>query len=255
MTRIAVTGATGTMGTTVIGLAADRSAVDVVLASTRADAADLAVPVISPVDFESGLRTHDVDVVVDFSVPAASVAAVEAASRVGCAAVIGTTGFDEAQLTVLTEASESIPLLRSANFSRGIQAMRAALKAALERLPGYDVEVTETHHHRKRDAPSGTAISLVEDIEANRAQATRVHGRHGDTERAPGEIGIHARRGGTIRGEHEILIAGKDEVLSLSHRAGSRRIFASGALDAAEWLGGCPPGQYTFDEVLADETA
>lgn len=252
MTRIAVTGATGTMGATVLDVAAERDDVSTVLACTRSGTLDRALTTVRPAAIASALVDAEVDALIDFTVPEASLAAVEAAANAGCAAVIGTTGFDGGAERDLAAAADEIPILVAANFSRGMEALRAALEAALVRLPAADVEITETHHNRKRDAPSGTALTLVEDVEAVRPDANRVHGRVGEAPRSDAEIGVHARRAGTVRGEHEVLLGGEEETIRLTHCAGSRRIFATGALDAAVWLAGRPPGSYAFGEVVAD---
>jgi 4-hydroxy-tetrahydrodipicolinate reductase len=164
--------------------------------------------------------------------------------------LVGTTGFDSSQWEQLRECGESIPIMHGANFARGIQALIRAVEAAIETIPTYDIELTETHHNRKRDAPSGTAKVVLDHIEdARENSGSRVHGRVGDQPRETGEIGVHARRAGDITGEHEVLLAGNAEVLSLSHQAGSRAVFANGALDAAEWLREQPPGFYRFADI------
>lgn len=252
MTRLAVTGATGAMGRTVIELARDRPDVEVVLAVTRGepDATVAGVEVEPASSLASGLDRANVDVLVDFTGPDSSVSYVETAAAAGVGAVVGTTGFDDAQNERLRAAAADAPVLVAPNFSRGIQALLAALREAVAHLPSYDVEVTETHHNRKRDAPSGTANRLVAAIEAERPDTTRTHGRHGEAPREPGEIGVHARRAGDVTGEHEILLAGNAEELRLVHRAESRGVFAAGALDAAAWLANEPPGWYRFADVL-----
>lgn len=252
--NIAVTGATGRMGRAVIEAAADRPDVRVALAVNRDPAADRVadVRVWPAAEFGPLLEEHRPDVLVDFTGPESSVEYVEAAAEAAVPAVVGTTGFDEDQLDRLRTASETVPVLLAANFGRGVQALLRAVESALETLPGYDVEVTETHHNQKRDAPSGTAMTILDRIDEVRGPAERVHGRVGDQPRGPGEgeIGVHARRAGQVRGEHEVLVAGNDEVLSFTHRAGSRRVFAAGALDAATWIAGHPPGWYDFSDVL-----
>lgn len=252
MTRVAVTGATGAMGETVLAVASERFDVEAVLAVTRASPEEVArdIPVCAPNRLDSALDEQAVDVLVDFTVPSAAVDAVEAAAGADVAAVVGTTGFDAAQRNRLEAAAQRTPLLVAPNFSRGIQALVGALEGTVKRLPGYDIEVTETHHQRKRDAPSGTADQLVEAIEAQRPDATRVHGREGEAPREDGDIGIHARRAGSITGEHEVLLAANDEEIRLTHRAESRAVFAAGALDAAVWLDGRPPGRYHFETVV-----
>ena len=163
----------------------------------------------------------------------------------------------------LDAVADRVPLLKASNFSRGVAALRRAVRATVPALDGYDVEVTETHHNGKRDAPSGTALTLLDDVDEARGDgdggaadadgADRVHGRVGEQPRTGDEIGVHARRAGNVTGEHEILLAGNDEVVELTHRAGSRGIFAAGALDAAVWLAGRDPGRYDFDAVLTPD--
>ncbi len=252
MTRLAVTGATGTMGSTVLELAKDRADISVGLAISRSgtDKTVAGVAVRSAETLPAGLGEESIDVLVDFTGPDSSVEYVERAADAGVAAVVGTTGFTEAQRDRLRSAAEREPVLVAANFSRGVRALHAALEPVLERLAAYDIEVTETHHNRKRDAPSGTATELLETIETSRESKTRVHGRVGEQPRQAGEIGVHARRAGTIAGEHEILLAGDGEALTLTHRAESRAVFAAGALDAAVWLEGRESGWYSFEEVL-----
>jgi len=249
--RLAVTGATGRMGRAVIA-EADARGHDVPVAVNRTpDVESVAgVPVTPSADLESMLAEHDPDALIDFTGPDASVAYVRSAADLGVPAVVGTTGFDEAQSEALVEASEEIPLLRAANFSRGVQALERAVTAALSAVADYDIELTETHHNAKTDAPSGTAKELLAAIDAELGEHEKVHGREGDAPRETGEIGVHARRAGDITGEHEVLLAGNDEVLTLEHRAESRGVFAAGALDSAEWLAGESPGFYGFDDVL-----
>ncbi|WP_435182732.1 4-hydroxy-tetrahydrodipicolinate reductase [Halobellus sp. EA9] len=256
--RVAITGASGRMGGELLAAAADHDDVDYVLAATRTpeavpsgDAPDAPDAVVADSDLDDALESHDVDVLVDFTVPEASVDYLRAAADSGVAAVVGTTGYDDDHLETLDSVAESVPLLRASNFSRGVAALRRAVEAAAGALSGYDVEVTETHHNGKRDAPSGTALTILDDIDEARGEAAeRVHGREGDQPREGTEIGVHARRAGDVTGEHEVLFAGNEEVVELTHRAGSRGIFAVGALDAAAWLAGRSPGRYDFGEVL-----
>ena len=246
---IAVTGATGRMGQTVRDLAQDRG-IEVALAVNRdASGAD----VEPAAAFADGLAAQDPDVVVDFTGPDSAVEYVETAAAAGVPVVTGTTGFDEDQLAALEAAGEQVPVLLGANFARGIQALLGAVERAVEALPEYDVELTETHHNGKRDAPSGTADVILSEIEATRGDSgERVYGREGVAPREDGEIGVHARRAGDVTGEHEVLLAGNQEVLSLTHRAGSRSVFAAGALDAAAWLVAQPAGFYRFADVATD---
>ncbi|WP_311171007.1 4-hydroxy-tetrahydrodipicolinate reductase [Halobellus ordinarius] len=264
--RVAITGASGRMGGELLAAAADSDTVDHVLAASRnpgavpsGDAPAAPDAVVAADELGSALAEYDVDVLVDFTVPDASVGYLRTAADNDIAVVVGTTGYDDGQVATLDSVAAAVPFLRASNFSRGIGALRRAVREAVAALPGYDIEMTETHHNGKLDAPSGTALTILDDIDDARASsaddesaesADRVHGRVGDQPREGDEIGVHARRAGDITGEHEILLAGNDEVVELTHRAGSRRIFANGALDAAAWLAGREAGRYDFDEVL-----
>jgi 4-hydroxy-tetrahydrodipicolinate reductase len=243
--RVAVAGATGRTGGEVVAEAAERGHDVLALARDPADGQrDLA-------DLRAVLRA-EADVLVDFTVPEATVEHARTAAETDTPLVIGTTGFDEAGLAVLDEAAESVPVLRASNFAKGVQALLRVVRAGVEALPAYDIEVTETHHDGKRDAPSGTATTVLDEIDSVREDALdRVYGREGHHVRDANEVGVHVRRAGTVRGEHEVLLAGDDEVLTLTHRAESRRVFAAGAVDAAEWLRDRSPGSYDFAEVLA----
>jgi 4-hydroxy-tetrahydrodipicolinate reductase len=252
MIRLAVTGAGGRMGREVIEAADGRDDIEVVLAVNRSEIDAIAgVDVDDAADFPTLLDERDPDVIVDFTGPESSVEYVSACAEAGVAAVVGTTGFDEDGEAALDDASEEVPLLKAANFARGVAALRQAVREAVGALPGYDVEVTETHHNGKRDAPSGTANSILDDVEDVRDDLThRTHGREGEQPREEGEIGVHARRAGDITGEHEVLVAGNHELLSLTHRAESRGVFAEGALDAALWITGRDAGRYDFFDVI-----
>lgn len=247
-TKIAVTGASGRMGSEVLDAAHERG-IETIPVSRGGDTDG---DIHHPDDLSTLLAEHSPDALVDFTVPQASTEFVATCAETGTPAVIGTTGFSEEELGNIQRASGQIPILRAANFARGIQTLLALVRESTRSLAGYDVELTETHHNGKRDAPSGTAKTLLEAIEDSDdvTETDRVHGREGIQPRSEDEIGVHVRRAGDIRGEHEILFAGNDEVLTLTHRAESRRVFAAGALDAAEWLTGREAGQYDFSEVI-----
>lgn len=191
------------------------------------------------------------DVVMDFSSPAALPQICEYVGRTGTPLVCGTTGHNDVQTDMLKQAATKAPVLYSANYSLGIAVMRRALaqvSAAL--LPGFDAELTETHHNQKADAPSGTAKMLLEVIDPHN-EYRRVYGREGMCgRRGAKEIGVHSLRGGSEAGEHAVTFFGTDEVLELRHRAASRRIFAAGALKAAERLVSKAKGYYTFDDIM-----
>ncbi|GAD51708.1 dihydrodipicolinate reductase [Halarchaeum acidiphilum MH1-52-1] len=251
--RVAVTGATGRMGRTVLSVARDRG-IDVAFAVNRDASGEHVegVPVRPSAEFEALLDEERPDAVVDFTGPDATVAFAGACATSGVPLVTGTTGFSEADVAALEEASIDAPILVGANFSRGVQALLDAVESAVTDLPEYDVELTETHHDGKRDAPSGTAKVILDRIEGARdAASERVHGREGEAPRDDDEIGVHARRAGDITGEHEVLLAGNHEALELTHRAGSRDVFAEGALDAAAWIATQPADYYRFETIAS----
>jgi 4-hydroxy-tetrahydrodipicolinate reductase len=245
--NLVVVGATGRTGSEIVAEASGRGH-DVVGVATTSDTVE-DVRVYPNEDLPELLG--DADAVVDFTVPEATREHADVIAEAGVPYVVGTTGFDESGMEALRAASESTPVLKASNFARGVQALLRVVEAGVEALPDYDVELTETHHNGKRDAPSGTANTILDVVDSAReAELERTHGREGDHSREDSEVGVHVRRAGTVRGEHELLLAGNDEVLTLTHRAESRRVFAAGAVDAAEWLAGQEPGWYGFDDVL-----
>ncbi len=245
--KLVVIGATGRTGREIV-VEADERGHDVVGVATASDSVgDVDV---RPND-ELPELLEDADAVIDFSLPEASRDLATTVAEAGVPYVVGTTGFEESGLDALREASERTAVLKASNFARGVQALLAAVEAGVEALPGYDIELVETHHKGKRDAPSGTANTILDAVDDARGEELdRTYGREGEHLREENEIGVHVRRAGTVPGEHELLVAGNGETLSLTHRAESRRVFAAGAVDAAEWLAGKEPGWYEFGDVL-----
>jgi len=248
--RIAVSGALGRMGLAVA--AAVEAAPDLVLAGRfdRPDAAGAGL-----VDRSTALQ--GADVVVDFSTPAASVAlAGEAATLGGPALVIGSTGFSPGEIDALAEAALRIPIVRAGNFSLGVNMLMGLVELASAALSPseFDIEVTEAHHRRKVDAPSGTALMLGEAAARGRGvdlDRAAIRARDGITGARPeGAIGFSVVRGGGVIGEHSVLFAGEDEILTLSHSARDRGLFARGALAAARWAVTRTPGAYDMQDVL-----
>lgn len=168
--------------------------------------------------------------------------------------VLCTTGLSEAQLAKIEKASESIAVLRSANMSMGINLLLKLLKNAASVLApaGFDMEIVEKHHNQKLDAPSGTALALADSINEELGNTySYVYDRSARREKRPEkEIGISAVRGGSIVGEHEVIFAGMDEVITFSHTAYSRAVFAKGAVQAAKFLAGKPAGKYDMSDVI-----
>lgn len=247
--RIAIAGALGRMGQAVERTAEGRTDVAV---SARFD---------RPGAEGSGLVSQAealgaADVVIDFTVPEASAALAEAAAgRGGVALVIGSTGLSQDQSRRIRQAAERIPVVLSGNYSLGVNMLLGLVERAARALPtDFDIEVFEAHHRRKVDAPSGTALMLGEAAARGRGAAladVRAAPREGMTgPRKAGEIGFSVVRGGGIIGEHQVLFAGDEEVLTLSHSAGDRGLFARGAIAAAVWAAGQPPGLYDMQDVL-----
>jgi 4-hydroxy-tetrahydrodipicolinate reductase len=192
------------------------------------------------------------DVVIDFSTASAVPALVGLAARQGVAVMSGTTGLDAVGESALDRAAASIPVLWAPNTSLGVQVLADLVEQAVRRLgPGFDVEILELHHRRKIDAPSGTALRLARAAKAGRAGLEEVHARDGNVgARKDQELGVVAVRGGDVIGDHTVFLLGNGERLELTHRASSRELFAQGALVAARFVAGKPPGRYAFKDVL-----
>lgn len=194
------------------------------------------------------------DAIIDFSKPGALEPLLRYAARNSIPAVIATTGLDEKQLHDIDQAAERVPIFRSANMSIGVALLRQLARKAAQVLgDDFDVEIVEAHHNRKADAPSGTALMLYDAVQAAYDEPhPMVPGRYGrNCKRQKGEIGIHALRGGTVVGEHEVCFFGPMERIKLSHSAENRAVFAVGAVRAAQFLIGREPGLYTMDDLLA----
>jgi 4-hydroxy-tetrahydrodipicolinate reductase len=196
---------------------------------------------------------HRADVLIDFTNPEATLAIASICADYGCPLVSGTTGLSTEQIAELQKLGQRSPILYSRNMSVGINALLATLPALVQALDGYDIEIVEAHHRHKADAPSGTALALAEAISAaidRPLEHHAIYGRHGIAPRRPGDIGIHAVRGGGNAGEHTITIADDGEEIQVSHRAYSRRTFAIGALRAARFVARQPPGFYAMADLL-----
>ena len=194
------------------------------------------------------------DVVIDFSRPEALAEVCSYVRRTGTPLLSGTTGLSAAQKAALESLGTAAPVLWSANFSLGVAVFVRALQAVSDVLkPDFDIEITETHHNQKADAPSGTAKLLLEAIDPNHA-LTPVYGREGNCgKRSKDEIGMHALRGGTVAGTHTVHFFGPDEEFEITHRAASRQIFVNGALHMARLMPGKPNGVYDLQKILFGE--
>lgn len=192
------------------------------------------------------------DICIDFSGAGAMPKLLAYLRRTKTPLLSGTTGLTEPDLDALHALGNTIPVIWTANYSTGIAVLRRMLRDCGVALADWDREIVEIHHNQKVDAPSGTAKLLLQELDP-KGEATVLHGREGICgKRTPGEIGVFSLRGGTVAGEHTVYFFGEDETLQLTHSASSRKIFAAGALRAAEALVNKAPGFYTLDELLFD---
>jgi 4-hydroxy-tetrahydrodipicolinate reductase len=238
--RVLLVGAKGRMGQ---AIAAAAEAADAVIVAGLDQGDDLAKEIGA------------CDAVIDFSHPSATDEICRICLGAGKPLVIGTTGHSNEERALLEKATESLPVVFSPNFSVGVNALFWLTRKAAEMLgKDFDLEIVETHHRLKKDAPSGTAKKLAEMLceVRNLDYAKNVaHGREGLIgERSAAEIGVHSIRGGDVVGDHTVMFAGRGERLELTHKAFSRETFAVGALRAARWIVGHPPGLYTMEDVL-----
>jgi len=249
--KVAIAGAGGRMGRTLIeAVMADREfelAVALEVAGSPAVGSEIGKTKIT---YDAGMVAL-ADVLIDFTRPEGTVAHLKHAR----AMVIGTTGFSDAQRSLVAEAAKRIPIVMAANFAVGVNAVYKLAETAARILgEGYDVEIIEAHHRHKVDAPSGTALKLGEVVASvfkQELSSASVHGRRGETGVRPGkQIGFHAIRGGDIVGEHTVIFAGTGERVEVTVRSQSRMTYALGALRAAKWLRGRPPGLYDMSDVL-----
>ena len=241
MTKIIITGSKGRMGQALISCAARIPGLAVVGAVDQGD--DLGA-IIGPAD-----------VVIDFSFHNATLGVAELCARHHKAIVIGTTGHSAEEKARIVALKAQIPMVIATNFSTGVNTLFWLTRKAAEILgPAFDLEVVEMHHRLKKDAPSGTATTLLEilaDVRKLQLEEALRHGRQGIVgERTPNEIGIHAIRGGDVVGDHTVIFANNGERVELTHKASSRETFANGALRAAQWLVQQKPGLYDMQDVL-----
>ena len=248
MIKVLICGICGKMGANLVELLKDDwEAVAVCGVDPRADGN---TPIPSYTSFEKVYKRPDV--IIDFSSPAALAGELAYAKTNNVPLVLASTGYSAEQLKDIDEAAKSIAVFRTANFSLGINLICELVKKAAETLgEKFDIEIVEKHHNQKVDAPSGTLLMLAESANsAFSGSKPYLNGRSGIIGKRGNEIGIHAVRGGTIVGEHEVLFCGEDEVITISHSARSKKVFAAGAIKAAKWLYNKPAGLYDMSDVL-----
>ncbi len=249
MTRIAITGACGKMGRVIADIIKGRD--DCVCCA----GIDLCADQYSdfPVYKDVYSLTEKPDVIIDFSHPSALDSLLDYCKINNVPIVVATTGYTDEQIQQIKAAANQIPVFFTFNMSLGINLLVDLAKRATKVLGDqFDIEIVEKHHNQKKDAPSGTAIMIAEAINEeldNKMQY--IYDRHSVRKpREKNEIGMHAIRGGTIVGEHDIIFAGRDEVITLSHSAGSKQVFAVGSVNAAIYLSGCEKGLYQMSDLL-----
>ena len=252
--KLAVLGPSGRMGREVAARVEAADDLELVALIDRGDSPLIGqklagVEVTSDLDALAGAEAY-----VDFTAPAATAAAAGIAAAHRVAGVIGTTGLGAAENEAIDRLAGAAPVIVAANFSLGVNLLLALAETASRALAGYDAELVELHHRRKRDAPSGTALALAEAVARGRDQSLPEvirTARSGDVGPRPDrEIGVVAVRGGDIVGEHTVYFCADTERVELTHRAADRSLFADGALRAARWLGGRAPGHYSMRDVL-----
>lgn len=249
MTKILLSGCGGKMGRVIASCVADREDCEIVAGIDPAGMEDAAFPVFGTAAQFDG----QADVIIDFSHPSALEGILSYAVSHHTPAVIATTGLNEQQIAAIHEAAHATPIFFSANMSIGVSLLTELAQKAARVLGGsFDIEIIEKHHNQKIDAPSGTALMLADAISGElRPKPHYEFDRHSKrAKRDKNEIGIHAVRGGTIVGEHEVLFAGRDELVSISHSARSKEIFAVGAVNAAVFLCGRPAGLYAMRDLV-----
>ena len=262
--RLIVAGAGGRMGRTLIKAIAETrgmtlaGAVDApgsaIIGRDAGELAGLGSNGVS-VTADVGPLMAKADGLVDFTIPAATVVLAELTARQGIAHIIGTTGLKDAEEKLIAEAAKKTAVVKSGNFSMGVNLIAALTKRVAKTLDqSFDIEIFEMHHNKKIDAPSGTALMFGRAAAEGRGIDLAAHserGRDGETgARKPGDIGFASLRGGTVVGEHSVIFAGPAERVELVHRAEDRMIFARGALHAALWARGQKPGLYSMADVL-----
>lgn len=248
MTRILLVGACGKMGRVIADIVSKREDCEIV-AGVDKFPQECSFPVYDSIFSVK----EEADTIIDFSHPSALDDLLKYSQDTNTALVIATTGYDDEQKKKITDASQHSPIFFTYNMSMGINLLANLAQKATEILgDSFDIEIVEKHHNQKIDAPSGTALMLADAIcEVKDSQMKYEYDRHSKREkRTKNEIGLHAIRGGTIVGEHDIIFAGRDEIITLSHSARSKEVFAVGAVNAAVYMNGKPNGMYDMKELI-----
>jgi 4-hydroxy-tetrahydrodipicolinate reductase len=250
MIKVVVCGASGRMGQTLGRMVHESSDLELVGGINLRPSSFFGVDIVESKNAEELLKTTGADVMIDFTVAQAAVENVKMAARNNVALVVGTTGFTPSQRETMERAIHgNVPAVISSNFSVGVNIFWQIVRDAGKLLKDYDIEVIEAHHRNKKDAPSGTAKTILQILDEECGPREKLYGREGMTERST-EIGVHVIRGGDIVGDHKVMFSKNFETIELSHRAYDRSVFASGALRATRWVVGKEPGIYGMSDVL-----
>ena len=251
MSKVVICGAFGRMETTIGGIISKEKDMQLVGGVDIKEGTFFDAPVVTSDKLSDLISSVKPDVVIDFTIAKAAAQNVPVAARAGCAIILGTTGLNQEQRKEIDEAiaQGNVPAVISTNYSIGMNIYWTLLREAAKRFSDYDIEVTEAHHRYKKDAPSGTARTILQILQEETGPREEVYGREGMTERGS-EIGVHVIRGGDIVGDHAVMFAGNYETVTLSHRAYDRSVFAEGAVRATRWVFGKKPGIYGMKDVL-----
>ena len=242
--KVIINGIDGAMGTILAGIIEKTEDMELVAG-------------VTPTGFDGAYLTMadyqgPADMVIDFSHHEGTKALVDYCVERNLPVVLCTTGQTEEEMEQITKASKKIPIFKSANMSVGVALTARLVKEVAAKFPGADIEIVETHHTRKVDAPSGTALMLADAAKEARPELHYNLGRSGNCKREPDEIGINAVRRGNVVGTHEVMFGTANQTIKVTHEAHDRALFADGALSAARFLAGKPAGLYNMDDLLAD---
>jgi len=249
MVNILINGIGGTMGKKVYdALAGREDAVAVCGVDKHYDGCGIYIPIYQDIRDVA----EKIDCIIDFSVKAALYGYLPYAIEKGIPCVIATTGYGKEELDAIQEASQKIPVFRTGNLSIAVNVLMKLVKQAAALLGDKaDIEIVESHHNKKVDAPSGTALMLLDSVKAARSELSPIYGREGQVgKRTKNEVGMHSVRGGSIVGKHEVMFILDNEIITLSHEAESKTIFANGSINAAVFLHGKPAGLYSMADMI-----
>lgn len=249
MIKVLLSGCCGKMGNVIINASKNFPNIEIVAGIDKYPS--------DKCDFKVFTDTNDVDidydVIIDFSRAEALKALLNLSIKNNKAIILCSTGYNDEDLNFIKETSNKVPIFKSANMSLGVNLLNSLLKKIVPALyENYDIEIIEKHHNQKVDAPSGTALLLADTIKESINESSKyVFGRNGESKREKNEIGIHAIRGGSIVGDHDVIFAGSGEIIEISHKALSREVFAVGALKAAEYMANInSPRIYNMEDLL-----